>query len=71
MANKLRIVPNVLGKLTIALQFILIGFALITMNLKNGIDVPELFIFLVALLTTISGLQYVYKGMKIASSESV
>jgi len=71
LTNNLRIEPSVLGKLTIALQFILIGFALITLNLKNGIEVPELFIFLVALLTTISGLQYVYQGMKIAGSESV
>ena len=71
LTDKLRIEPSALGKLSNALQFILIGFALITLNLNNGIIVPKPFIILVALLTTISGLQYVYKGMKIAGAESV
>lgn len=70
LTNHLRIEPSLLGKVTIAAQFILIGYALLTLNLPHSREVPEALVFTVALLTTASGLQYVYQGMKIAAAAS-
>lgn len=71
LTNHLTIEPTMMGKLSNALQFILVGLALVTLNLDNEIPVPELFLILVALVTSVSGLHYVYRGMKVATAEHV
>jgi cardiolipin synthase len=71
LTNHLKIEPSAIGKLSNALQFILIGLALVTLNLNNGIIVPEFFLLIVAVVTSVSGLHYVYKGMALANAENV
>ena len=68
LTNNLTIEPMTLGKLANASQFILIGAALVALNMNNEIIIPEIFLIIVAVLTTVSGLHYVYKGMKIAGA---
>jgi cardiolipin synthase len=71
LTNHLKIEPSAIGKLSNALQFILIGLALVTLNLNNKIFVPEFFLILVAVITSVSGLHYVYRGMALVSAENV
>jgi cardiolipin synthase len=70
VTNHLKIEPSAIGKLSNALQFILIGLALVALNLSSEMIVPPFFLILVAVVTSVSGLHYVYKGMTLAGAES-
>ncbi len=70
VTHNLKIEPSMLGKITSACQFILIGIVLLSCNIKDGIQIPISFFASVAVLTAISGLHYIYKGLKIANSEN-
>ncbi len=70
VTNKLIIEPSKFGKAANALQYLLIGLTLFSINIKGESVIPVSFLVLIAVLTAISGLQYVYKGLKIASTES-
>lgn len=69
--------PSIPGKAANALQFILIGIALLSINVKgiscnieSGYCIPLPFLITVAVITAVSGLQYIYKGLKLANTES-
>jgi cardiolipin synthase len=65
-----KIEPTIFGKASNALQFILIGFALIIINIKDGFIIPLPLYALTAFCCIVSGLQYILKGMKLAHSEN-
>ena len=76
VTHKPQVEPSILGKATNALQFLLIGITLLSINIKgeacniNGEScMPLPFLLTVAVLTATSGLQYIYKGLKIANTE--
>ena len=60
-----RVEPSVLGKATIWLQSILIAYVLIDINLLFLPDIPRLLLWTTALLTILSGLHYIYRGLKL------
>jgi len=60
-----------MGKAANFLQFLSIVLVLLASNLKEGLPIPISFFVLVAVVTAVSGLHYVYKGLKVANSESV
>lgn len=65
-----KVEPSILGKVTNALQFLLIGLTLLSINIKGESFIPLSFLITVAVLTAISGIQYIYRGLKIANIES-
>ncbi len=66
-----KIEPTIFGKASNAIQFLLIGIVLIVINIKNGFIIPMPLYMLAAFLSAVSGLQYVFRGMKIANAENV
>jgi cardiolipin synthase len=70
VTHNLKVEPSFFGKTASACQFILIGVVLISRNIKDGIHIPVFLFAAVAVLTAVSGLHYIYKGMKIANSEN-
>jgi cardiolipin synthase len=76
VTHSARVEPSLLGKITNALQFILIGLTLLSINIRGGscnieseACIPGVFLLMVAISTSVSGLQYIYKGLKIANTE--
>ncbi len=69
VTHKLKIEPSIFGKAANALQFLLIGLTLLSINIKGESLIPMPFLIIVAVLTAISGIQYVHKGLKIAGTE--
>lgn len=77
VTHSLKVEPSILGKAANAFQFILIGTTLLLINLKgvscnieSGYCIPLPFLITVAVLTAVSGLQYVYRGLKLTNMES-
>jgi len=70
VTHNLKIEPSMLGKLASGVQFILIGVVLLSSNMKNGLQVTMPFLVIVAVITALSGIHYVYKGLKMASIEN-
>ncbi len=68
--HNLKVEPNILGKSAIGSQFLLIGLILLSLNVKNAFHIPTVLFVIVAVLTSVSGLQYVYNGLKTVNSES-
>ncbi|HTZ19178.1 MAG TPA: CDP-alcohol phosphatidyltransferase family protein [Dissulfurispiraceae bacterium] len=59
-----RVEPTFIGKTAIASQLLLIAYVLLAINLPSLPDeAPKLFMWIVAGLTIVSGLQYVYRGL--------
>jgi cardiolipin synthase len=61
--------PSIYGKISSALQFVLIGLVLLSINTGNGFTVPDILLVTVAFFTAISGIIYVYKGLRTADVE--
>jgi len=70
VTHKLNIEPSILGKASSASQFFLVGMVLFYCNLAETISVPLPVFFIVAAFTSLAGIHYVYKGLKIANSEN-
>jgi cardiolipin synthase len=71
VTHNLKIEPGFIGKLASACQFALIGLILLLLNVKGAARIHvSLFIF-VAVVTALSCLFYVSKGLKMANTESV
>ncbi len=68
--HNLRVEPSFMGKVASACQFILIGSILLMCNIDEMLRIPLSVFILVAIVTTIAGLHYVYKGLKIANVEN-
>lgn len=63
-----RIEALLLGKLAIALQLFTLAYILLKINIPSIPELPGVFLLLTAVLTCLSGLQYIYKGLKIAGA---
>lgn len=59
-----KIEPTVFGKAAIALELILIWYVLLALNLPSFPDVRRYLIAVTAFFTIVSGLHYVYRGLK-------
>lgn len=60
-----KIDPSIIGKATIWVQSLLIAYILIDINIPMGKELLTLFFILTAAITIISGLHYIYKGLKL------
>ncbi len=60
-----RVEPSVLGKATIWMQSIFIAYVLIDNNLLFLPDMPPLLLWMTAGITILSGLHYIYRGLKL------
>lgn len=60
-----RVEPSVLGKATIWMQSIFIAYVLIDNNLPFLPDMPPLLLWMTAGITILSGLHYIYRGLKL------
>ncbi|GAB4542211.1 MAG: CDP-alcohol phosphatidyltransferase family protein [Thermodesulfovibrionia bacterium] len=67
--NQMKVEPSILGKISNILQYLLIGLVLLTINIKGKPIIPNIYLILVAVFATISGIQYIYKGLKTVESE--
>jgi cardiolipin synthase len=63
-----RIEPVVLGKISIWLQTIVIAYVLLNINVSSLPKIPDVLLLLTAVVTGISGLQYVYRGFKLTNA---
>jgi cardiolipin synthase len=70
VTHKLNIEPSILGKAASASQFSLVGLILLYSNLGEAETFPLPVFSIVAVVTALAGLQYVFKGLKIANSEN-
>lgn len=64
-----RVEPTVLGKVTILVQSMFVAYVLLDINLLFLPDMPRLFLWITAGITILSGLHYVYKGLKITHAD--
>jgi cardiolipin synthase len=55
--------PSFLGKAAVFSQFTLVGFILLIVNFHREDSLPESFFIIVALLTALSGVHYLYRGL--------
>jgi cardiolipin synthase len=63
-SHNMRVQPTITGKAAIASQLILIAYILLSINF-DGVPSPGNWMFLtVAALTIVSGLHYIYRGLK-------
>ncbi len=60
--------PVFLGKIAIASQLVVLAYVLLSVNSEIFPVIPDFFLFLTAGVTIISGLQYIYKGFKLADA---
>ena len=67
VTKNLYIEPSIVGKTASAGQFILIGLILLSLNFNSDMTYLNFLFIVVAFLTAISGLHYVYRGMKVAN----
>jgi len=68
VTHDVRIEPVLLGKTAIAFQLVTLALILLSVTMPS-ISVPKEFLFAVtAALTVLSGLQYVYKGLRVADA---
>ncbi len=71
VTHNLKVEPSIIGKAANAFQFLLIGLILLSINLKDISFIPVSFFITVAVLTAVSGLHYIYKGLQTANAESI
>lgn len=67
--NKTRISPSIIGKAANASQFILIAYILLSINIPSLHPPSGWLLWLVALLTISSGLQYIYQGLRLTNAD--
>jgi cardiolipin synthase len=61
-----KVEPVALGKAAIALQLILLAYVLLYINMQTLPPPPGAFLFVTAAVTCVSGLHYIYKGLKLS-----
>jgi cardiolipin synthase len=69
VAGTSRVEPSILGKTTMWLQSLLMAYILIEINWPVLPDIPRLFLMATAGITILSGLQYIYRGLKITRAD--
>lgn len=68
LTHRVKIEPVMLGKTAIALQLITLALVLIGINLSSTIPQLEALFVVTAAVTGISGIQYIYKGLRLADA---
>lgn len=68
ITNSLKVEPVFLGKVAIALQLFILAYILLNINIVTLPPVHDIFFIFSAVLTVISGLQYIYKGFKLTNA---
>jgi len=66
--HKAKVEPTITGKTAITLQLILICYVLIDINIPDVPDIHGYLIWGTAIFTIISGLHYIYRGLKEANA---
>lgn len=61
--------PTITGKAAIAMQLILLCYVLLEINIASLPEINEVLIWATAALTIISGLHYIYRGLKLTHAE--
>lgn len=69
VTHKLKVEPSIWGKTASALQFILIGLILLSLNVGDSVDFPSIVFIVVAVITSVSGIHYIVKGLKLSADE--
>ncbi|MBI4654357.1 MAG: CDP-alcohol phosphatidyltransferase family protein [Nitrospirae bacterium] len=64
ITHNIKVEPSILGKIANVSQSVLIGVVLLLINIRNSADIPMSFLIAVASLTGVSGILYIYKGLK-------
>ena len=67
VTKNLDIEPSIVGKTASAGQFLLIGLILLSLNFNSDITFLNYLFIAVAVLTALSGLHYVYRGLRVAN----
>jgi cardiolipin synthase len=65
IAGTAKVEPSLLGKITIWIQSLLIAYVLIDINLLFLPDIPRPLLWLTSGITILSGLHYIYRGLKL------
>jgi len=65
IAGTSKVDPSVLGKTTIWVQSMLVAYVLIDIKFSFLPDIPFILFLLTAGITIVSGLQYIYRGLKL------
>lgn len=68
-AHITKIEPSIIGKAAIASQLILIAYTLLSINVNYILPPAGLMFWTVAVLTIVSGLHYIYRGLKQTSEK--
>lgn len=68
LTHTVTIEPVLLGKTAIALQLITLALVLLSINLPSIIPQLDLLFMVTAAVTGISGIQYIYKGLRLADA---
>jgi cardiolipin synthase len=69
VTNTSKVEPVLFGKVAIASQLLILAYVLLRKNYASLPSVHNLFFALSALITAISGLQYIYKGFKLTNAQ--
>lgn len=67
--NKPKVEPVLLGKAAIAAQLILLAYVLLSISVPSVPPVPGFLVVLTAALTAVSGIQYLYRGLKLTHGD--
>jgi cardiolipin synthase len=68
LTNRATTEPVLLGKTAIALQLITLAVVLLSINLPSKIPLQELLFAITAVVTGVSGIQYIYNGLRLADA---
>ncbi len=71
VTNKTKVEPSFLGKIAVALQLFLIGMVLLIINITGETFNSIFFMTFVAAITAVSGLHYIFRGLKAVNAENV
>lgn len=69
ITNNSDVIPTVTGKTAIAMQLVLLCYILFDINIPSLPDIHFILIYITAGITIISGLHYIYRGLKLTHGE--
>ncbi len=69
VAHISKVEPTITGKAAIAMQVILLCYVLLDINIGSLPDIDFILIWATAVLTIISGLHYIYRGLKLTHAQ--
>ncbi len=61
--NTRTVQPSITGKVSIAIQMVLVGYILLGNTISHDLAGTEILIWASAVFTVVSGLQYIYRGL--------